>query len=326
VNVGLTFDLRTDALQLGLSEEQAAEFDSEATIEALEGALRALGHHTTRIGNLRALIAALSRGERWDAVFNIVEGYRGYGRESAVPAVLEDFGIPCTFSDPLTTAVTLHKGFCKRVMRDAGVPTTPFRVVAREADLRDLDFDGPWFVKPVAEGTAKGVRSTSRVLDRAGLWAECARVIETYRQPALVEPFLPGREFTTCITGEGDGAEVIGSLEVILLDGRAEPFAYTFVNKEECESRCEFPVADPVSAARCAEVALAAWRALGCRDAGRVDLREDAHGELMVLELNPLPGMHPSHSDLPILCTAVGLEYVELVRRIIDGALARASR
>jgi D-alanine-D-alanine ligase len=149
-------------------------------------------------------------------------------------------------------------------------------------------------------------------------------LIDRYRQPVIVEPFLPGREFTTAMLGQGAGAEVIGTMEIVLLEGKAESHAYTYLNKEECEERCVFPMAEQEDAARCAEVALAAWRALGCRDAGRVDLREDAAGRLMVMEANPLPGMHPGHSDLPMICTAVGLPYVELVRSIVSAALARA--
>jgi D-alanine-D-alanine ligase len=325
MRIGLVYDLREDYLALGMSPEDTAEFDQPSTIDALADALRELGHEPVRVGHLRALVAALAAGERWDAVFNLAEGVSGFGREAQVPALLDAYRIPYTFADPLCAAVTLHKTTAKRLLRDAGVPTTAFREVAREADLDGFDLPLPCFVKPVAEGTAKGIRSTSRVDSLAQLWPECARVLKEHRQPALVEPFLPGREFTTGLVGEGDGAEVIGTLEVVLLPDVAEPHAYTYVNKEECEQRCAFPLADADSAARCAPVALAAWRALGCRDAGRVDLRTDAEGRLQVLEVNPLPGMHPSHSDLPMLCTAVGMPYVDLVRRIVDAALARGT-
>ncbi|MEQ1565557.1 MAG: D-alanine--D-alanine ligase [Myxococcota bacterium] len=326
MNVGLTYDLRSEYLAMGYGEEETAEFDRESTIEALEQVIGALGHTTVRVGHLRSLVGRLAAGERWDVVFNICEGLRGYGREAQVPALLEAYDIPCTFADPLTAALTLHKAMAKRVLRDAGVATTDFRVVESIDQVDAVDLPFPLFVKPVAEGTAKGIHPTSKVADRAALRARCAELLARYHQPVLVEPYLPGREFTTGVTGGGGGAEVIGTLEVVLLADKAEANAYTYLNKEESEERCAFPLAGEPWAARCAELSLRAWRALGCRDAGRVDLRADAAGNLMVLEVNPLPGMHPSHSDLPMLCTTVGLPYAELVRRILDAAIARGAR
>lgn len=323
MKIGMTYDLRADYLALGMGEEETAEFDRGETIDQLEAAIRRLGHEPVRIGNVRALVTALARGDRWDAVFNICEGVSGYGREAQVPALLEAYGIPCTFADPLTASLTLHKGLAKRVLRDSGVPTTPFALVSRIEDVDTVDLAFPLFCKPVAEGTAKGIHPKSRVLDRAALRDVCAELLARYRQPVLVEPYLPGREFTTAVVGEGDRAEVIGSMEVVLLPGRAESFAYTYLNKEESEERCDFPLAEGEDAERCARVALAAWRALGCRDAGRVDLRADADGNLMVMEANPLPGMHAEHSDLPMICTKVGVSYDQLVGRILDGALGR---
>ncbi|MCB9670927.1 MAG: D-alanine--D-alanine ligase [Alphaproteobacteria bacterium] len=323
MKIGMTYDLRSEYLAMGMGEEETAEFDRGETIDQLEAALRTLGHTPVRIGNVRALVAALAAGERWDAVLNICEGVRGYGREAQVPALLEAYGIPCTFADPLTASLTLHKGMAKRVLRDAGVPTTPFVLVSRLEDIEAVDLPFPLFCKPVAEGTAKGIHPTSRVLDRDALREVCGRLLAQYRQLVLVEPFLPGREFTTAIVGEGDTAEVVGTMEVILLPGLAEQHAYTYLNKEESEERCDFPLATGTDAEDCARVALAAWRALGCRDAGRVDLRADASGTLMVMEANPLPGMHEFHSDLPMICARVGVTYVDLVGRIVDAALAR---
>jgi D-alanine-D-alanine ligase len=322
LRVGLTFDRRSDYLAEGYGEEETAEFDRDDTITSLEQAVRDNGHEPVCIGHVRHLVAALARGERWDVVFNIAEGMRGYGREAQVPALLDAYGIPYTFADPLTACLTLHKGMAKRVLRDAGVPVTPFAVVesADEADSVDLPF--PLFVKPVAEGTAKGIHPASRVSDRASLRARCAWMIETFGQPAIVEPFLAGREFTTGVVGTGADAEVLATLEVVLLD-RAEAHAYTYLNKEQSEERCDLPLAEGEWADRCADLALAAWRALGCRDAGRIDMRADADGHLYVLEANPLPGMHPEHSDLPILSARVGVSYTELVGLILASAAAR---
>jgi D-alanine-D-alanine ligase len=319
----MTFDLRSEYLAQGLGAEETAEFDSGATIDALEGALRQLGHEPVRIGNVRALVRALADGQSWDLVFNVCEGLKGYGREAQVPGLLEAYGIAYTFADPLVACLTLHKVRAKQILRDCGVPVAPWRLVDRVEDCDTIGMSFPLFVKPVAEGTAKGILPTSKVLTPTELKREVKRVLDTYHQPALVEPFLSGREYTTGLVGEGASAEVIGTIECRFLAGKADAEAATFLNKEECESRMEYLPVEPAVAERCAEIALAAWRALGCRDAGRVDLRADGQGRIVVLELNPLPGLHPTHSDLPMICTQSGFPYLELVRRIVDAAAAR---
>jgi D-alanine-D-alanine ligase len=202
------------------------------------------------------------------------------------------------------------------------VPTADFALVENEEDLARVNLPFPLFVKPVAEGTAKGITGTNKVNTRPELERECRRTWVTLHQPALVEEFLPGREFTVGIAGTGRDAAALGTLEIELLEG-AEPHSYTYVNKERCEELCRYTLADPASAGEAEALALAAWRGLGCRDAGRVDLRAGADGHLRVLELNPLPGMHPAHSDLPMICTAVNIPYVELIRRIMQSAAGR---
>jgi D-alanine-D-alanine ligase len=267
-------------------------------------------------------VTRLAAGDRWELVFNIAEGLHGFGRESQVPAILDAFEIPYTFSDPLSSALTLHKGYAKRIMRDCGVATTPFCEVACDADLERVDLDFPLFVKPIAEGTAKGIDGVSMIRTHDALARACRRIIEKYNQPALVEPFLPGREFTVGIVGTGPDAEAIGTLEVELL-GDAEPHSYTYLNKENCEELCRYTIAPADWHDRAAPLSLAAWRALNGRDGGRVDLRADADGNLFVMEINPLPGLHPQHSDLPILCTAVGMPYLDLIDRIVTSARSR---
>jgi D-alanine-D-alanine ligase len=322
MKVGLTYDLRADYRAAGYSEEETAEFDRPDTVEALEAALHDLGYQTERIGHVRALAAALVAGRRWDLVFNIAEGLHGYGREAQVPALLDAYDIPYTFSDPLVMALTLHKAMTKRALRDLGVPTPDFALVERQADIAAVALPFPLFVKPVAEGTARGITAQSKVNNRDELAHECERVLATCRQPALVEEFLPGREVTVGITGTGPEAVALGTLEVVLLPG-AEADSYTYVNKERCEELCHYQLVDAAAADAAEAVSLAAWRGLGCRDGGRVDLRADARGRWQVLELNPLAGLHPLHSDLPILATLVNVPYVELIGRIVRSAECR---
>jgi D-alanine-D-alanine ligase len=322
MRIGLVYDLRVDYLAAGYGDEETAEFDSVGTIDAIEAALRSLGHATERVGNIHALVGRLAAGDRWDLVFNTAEGVAGYGREAQVPALLDAYGIAYTFTDPLASALTLHKGMAKRVLRDCGVATTPFHLVEEAGDVDEVRLGFPVFVKPVAEGTAKGIDGRSRVDDLATLRERCEWVLRTFQQPALVEPFLPGREFTVGILGTGHAARAIGTLEVILRP-QAEPHSYTYKNKELCEELCDFPLADAAAAAQVEPIALAAWRALGGRDAGRVDLRLDGEGRAFVLEANPLPGLNPTHSDLPMIATAVGIPYVRLIGSIVESAAER---
>mgnify|MGYP006290761205 CR=1 FL=1 len=323
--VGLTYDLRSEYLAAGYGEEETAEFDRDDTVSSIETTLGVLGYETERIGNARALVSRLAAGARWDLVFNIAEGLHGIGREAQVPAILDLYGIPYTFSDPLVMALTLHKGMTKRVVRDAGVPTAAFAVVQTEADLAQVTFAPPYFVKPVAEGTGKGVTPQSIVKSRADLAGVCRRQIDTFHQAVLVEPYLPGREFTVGILGTGDRSRVMGTIEVHLLDS-AEPGVYSFVNKERCEELVEYRLVrgkDDLQVAQAEAVALQAWQVLGCRDGGRVDLRCDEAGRPLFMEVNPLAGLHPDHSDLPIIAGKLGLDYVRLIGQIVASSLER---
>jgi D-alanine-D-alanine ligase len=241
---------------------------------------------------------------------------------------LDVYAIPYTFSDPLVMALTLHKGMTKRVLRDAGVATTDFVVAAEPEDLYAVTFDPPYFIKPVAEGTGKGVTPESIVRRRRDLGAACRNLIAAFRQPVLVEPFLPGREFTIGIVGTGADARVLGTMEVLLL-GNAEAEVYSYVNKEYCEERVIYGRADAASdpvVRRAEAIVLDAWRVLGCRDGGRADVRCDVGGAPQFMEVNPLAGLHPQHSDLPILCNQLGIAYRQLIQWIVASAEKRIRR
>ncbi len=320
--VGITYDLRAEYLKEGYTEEETAEFDRPDTIEAIERALRELGYETDRIGRVRSLVGRLAAGDRWDIVFNIAEGLHGIAREAQIPAVLDAYGIPYTFSDPLVLSLSLHKGMAKHVARDMGVPTPDFAVVEDERDASGIDLPYPLFLKPVAEGTGKGVTASSKVTNKEDLRALCGRLLGKYRQPVLVETFLPGREFTVGILGTGKDAYALTSCEVILKKD-AEREVYSYHNKENCEALVLYMLVDDDLSRRAGEVALAAWTALGCRDGGRVDIRADADGRPCFLEVNPLAGLHPEHSDLPIICAESGMGYTELIDRIMRSALKR---
>lgn len=328
MRIGLTYDLRADYLAAGYGEEETAEFDQPVTVEGIEQALAALGHQTVRIGNARQLVDRLAAGDRWDLVFNIAEGLYGMGREAQVPAILDVYRIPYTFSDPLVLCLCLHKGMTKMVVRQAGLPTADFAVIERPEQIAGVNLPFPLFAKPVAEGTGKGVTAASKIRDPKGLDQVCRELLTRYGQPVLVETFLPGREVTVGLLGTGPGASVLGTME-ILLRPKAEAEVYSYVNKEQSEELVDYrpvrPEDDP-TIRRAEEVALAAWQALGCRDAGRMDLRCDARGEPNFIEVNPLAGVNPVHSDLPMICGFKGISYNDLIARILQSTLRRIGR
>ena len=323
MRVGITYDLRQDYLLEGYGEEQTAEFDRKETIDAIAGALGELGFEPDPIGHARKLAARLGAGDRWDVVFNIAEGLYGMGREALVPALLDTYRIPYTFSDPMVLGLTLHKGMTKRVIRDLGIPTPAFAVVETVADIERVELPYPLFAKPVAEGTGKGITAASKLKDRDELRRAATMLLARFEQPVLVETFLPGREFTVGIVGTAEAAEVVGTMEVELR-AEAEAEVYSYVNKEKCEELVSYRLATDAMGGAAAEVALAAWRGLGCRDGGRVDVRADAAGVPSFIEVNPLAGLHPEHSDLPIICTLAGVSFRVLIERIMRSALARA--
>ncbi|HEY8595971.1 MAG TPA: hypothetical protein VIL84_12080 [Devosiaceae bacterium] len=320
MRIGMVYDLRDDYLAQGFSEEEAGEFDAPETIDAIQSALTALGHEVERVGALPALVHALADGKRWDLVFNIAEGVSGVAREAQVPALLEAWGIPHTFSSADVMVTSMDKAVAKLIVRHHGVNTPDFAVVRTPGDIDLVDFDYPLFVKPLAEGTSKGVAEISRVTDAENLEARCREVLASYRQPALVETYLPGREFTVGLLGTGDGARVIGVVEITFRPG-GDPSAYSWRNKMDAFDR--FSLVDDEAARPIAETALAAWRALGCRDCGRIDIRLDRLGAPSFIEVNPLAGLRPGWSELTVLAELAGMAYQDLIGEIVGHAMAR---
>lgn len=320
--IGITYDLRDDYLALGYSEEETAEFDKLDTVIAIEQALRGQGFETDRIGNIRALAQQLVSGNRWDMVFNIAEGLKGFGREAQVPCLLEAFSIPYTFSDPLTLTLTLHKGMTKRIIHDVGIPTPDFFIIEEQEDIDKINLPFPLFVKPVAEGTGKGIDKMSIIKNREDLKYVCTKLLRRFNQHILVETYLPGREFTVGIVGNNSEALCLGVMEVLFEEKSNSPI-YSLHNKENYKELIGYRLIDDEIAQRVKEISLASWKTLGCKDGGRVDVRTDENEGPYFLEVNPLAGLHPEHSDLPILCSLVGIDYNDLIGMIVRAALKR---
>ena len=326
--VGLTYDLVSDYPVLDDSPEDLyGEFDSEETVSALENALVNIGYSVQRIGNINHLVKFLASDKRVDVVFNIAEGLWGRNREGQIPALLEAYRIPYTFSDPITLSLSLDKAFTKSLWQRAGLPVSPFYVVEELAYYKapikaGLEF--PLFVKPVREGSSKGVGVESIVETAGQLKVQVERVISTYHQPAIVEEFLPGREFTVAVLGHDSTAKVLGILEVTKVKHCK---VNGFVQKSDWATYGSVafkPLDEPLLQVQLEEICVQAYQVVGCRDAARLDLRMDKHGQLQLMEINPLSGLS-NHSALPILARNAGLSFEMLIETILQGAIERGA-
>jgi D-alanine-D-alanine ligase len=299
--------------------EDTAEFDKQDTVDALDQALRKIGFETEQVGNCFQLIEALASGRKWDLVFNIAEGLYGDGRESVVPAILDQYRIPYVFSGPVILGVSLNKYLTRLIVSAAGVPVSPGMLISSMEDVRKCRLEYPLFIKPVSEGTGKGINEKSILKSTAELKEMAEWILRRFDQPALVEEYLPGREFTVGIIGTGDETVAIGGMEIECKDNL--PYSVEF--KEAYWDFCKYKPMDGELAEECKSVAVQVWKALRSVDGGRVDVKADRNGRICFMEVNPLAGLHPVHSDLPILGRMSGVEYQQLIEMIMKAALKR---
>ena len=247
------------------------------------------------------------------------QGIRGTGRESIVPAWLDHLGIPYTGSDPLTFAVTLDKAMAKTIARAHGIPTPAWRCVFDESELDGLRLTFPLFVKPNGEGSSMGIRRSSLVGDEGELRQRVRWVLQQYRQGCLVEEYMPGREFCVGILGNRE-LEILPIVEV-----RTSAGFYSYESKSVHDKELICPAQVPGRLADdMREMGRTSFREFRCRDLARLDVKLDAHGAPGFLEMNPLPGLSPYYSIFNVQARAAGIEFEELIRRIIANALERS--
>jgi D-alanine-D-alanine ligase len=252
-------------------------------------------------------------------VFNIAEGLYGDVRESVVPAILDQYRIPYVFSGPVIMGLSLNKHIAKLMVSAAGVPVSPGCLVSEISELDKCKLEYPLFIKPVSEGTGKGITRKSLVKSPEELREMAEWILNEFHQPALIEEYLPGREFTVGIVGNGSETKAIGGMEVIC----AENLPYSVEVKENYQDYCTYKPLDADIAEECKSVALNAWKALNAVDAGRVDVKADRNGRICFIEANPLAGLNPVHSDLPILARYYGIEYQQLLEMIVTASIKR---
>ena len=330
MKVGFCFNLKKPADD-STDADLYAEWDDEETIQAVRSAL-ARQHEVIPIEADEEAFEKF-RKIRPEIVFNMAEGLYGNSRESHIPAMLEFLRIPYTGSGPLTLAVALDKAMAKEVLHYHQIPTAPFVVVHDSRERRDFP-PFPLIVKPLEEGSSKGIKNSSLVRTLPELREEIHRVVTEYHQPALVEKFLPGREFTVALLGNPPEVEVLPLVEIQFdqLPSSINPI-YSFEAKwiwDTVEKPLEiFACPARISSRlkkRIESVCRAAFTLLGCRDWCRIDIRLDESGEPNLLELNPLPGILPNpdaNSCFPKAARTAGIPYEDLINRVLDIASQR---
>lgn len=320
LRVGLTHNVKRIDPTSG--DDSDAEYDAPSTINAIADALKSHGHDVVLLEATPELPEILT-ATPVDVVFNVAEGLRGRNREAQVPALLELLGIEYTGSDPATLAITLDKALAKRLVREAGIATADFALL-EPGMKRPERMSYPLIVKPNTEGSSKGVTPKSVVRSDDDLARALDVVCGRYHQKALVEAFLPGREFTVGLLGEG---RVLPPMEIVFGKKAGPEPVYAFHHKQAFgdEVRYEVPARlDPALEQAIVTCARDCFEALGCRDVARVDLRLDAEGRVNFIECNPLPGLTPGWSDLCMIAEAAGLDYRGLIGEILAPALRRA--
>ncbi|MBI4308858.1 MAG: ATP-grasp domain-containing protein [Candidatus Omnitrophica bacterium] len=325
--IGITYDLKGD-WQSSPDDpvDAAAELDAAHTVECLKGAFESAGHRVKLIGGAKSLLRALPN-LGVDIVFNISEGHYGRSRESQVPAILDVYRIPFVGADALTLGVTLDKIMAKKCFIADDIPTARYFKAAGEDNLYELNTIGfPLFVKTVHEGTSKGITQSSRVENFDQLKKQVEHVNRHYKQPALVEEFIKGTEFTVGIIGNSPSAAM--PVVQYAIGGKTllgnEFYTYHHVAEKLVDHICPAPI-DENLAKKLQDMAVRAYKSVDCRDFGRVDFRVDERGNPYVLEINPLPNL--SQEDVFVLGgTVMGLPYNQIINKILDEALVRTGQ
>jgi len=328
MRIGLAYDLK-EAVPHGPAgpEDALEEYDCPETVESITVAIEAKGHSVVRLGGGKDFLHNILR-EKVDLVLNIAEGLGNYrSREAQVPSVLEMLGIPYSGSDPQCLAICLDKPLTKTLLRTAAISTPKWQVIQYGCHLEEMswqDFPLPAFVKPAYEGSSKGIRLSSKASTVAEIVRLTKALLEQYQQPVMVEEFIAGDEVTVGVAGLPP--RVLGIMRVLPKKGSDPNFTYSLEVKRDWENlvRYECPAQLPSETMRqIARASLKAFDVLGCWDVARIDFRVDVKGRPYLLEINPLPGLRPGYSDLPIMAEKAGYGYNALIGLMLDSALGR---
>lgn len=325
LRVGFTFNVKRIEPTVDATEDSQAEYDSPKTLQAIREAIASWGHEVVDLEVTQELPGLLA-STPLDLVFNIAEGFKGRNRESQVPAMLELLDIPYTGSDPATLSIALDKALAKKIVRQAGIMTPNFQLMhtGKERLAKELSAF-PLIVKPVAEGSSKGVISKSVCNSEAELREVVRELVGKYQQPALVEEYIAGREFTVGLLGERR-PRVLPPMEIVFLDKAERTPIYSFQHKLDFSEHIRYDIPaklEPALLEKLKAAARASFMALGCRDVARIDFRMDDKGRIYFIECNPLPGLTPGWSDLVLIAQGSGMDYRALIGEIMAPAIRR---
>jgi D-alanine-D-alanine ligase len=328
MRIGLSYDLKETFLSSqGQPEDALEEYDSAETVDALKRAIEAQGHSVVKLGGGKQFLHNILQ-EKVDFVFNISEGLGSYrGREAQVPSVLEMLDIPYSGADPQCLAVCLDKALTKKIVSLEGVKTPRWRTVG-PPDFESADWNAwryPAFVKPVWEGSSKGIRLKSLVRDSKQMQSLVGELLQRYHQPVLVEEFISGEEVTVGLVGNGP-PKLVGVMRVVPRQKQAD-FVYSLEVKRDYEKLVDYECPARLPAQTLQQIrtdSLKSFEVLGCRDFARVDFRVDGEGVPYFLEINPLAGLNPKSSDLVIMAGLIGIGYDMLIGSILESALKRS--
>ncbi len=327
MRIGLACDLKEAVpAEPGSPDDAFEEYDSPKTIQIIVEALESKGYQVVVLGGGPEFLDNIRR-EKVDMVFNIAEGRGSYrSREAQVPSVLEMLEIPYTGSDPQCLAICLDKPVTKKLAVTFGVSTPNWLTVNNKTELEQVDWGEmpfPAIVKPAYEGSSKGIRLTSLTYNVKQAQMEAGRILESYRQPVMIEEFIDGDEITVGIIGNSS-PQIVGMMRIIPRK-KDSPFVYSLEVKRdyvnlvdyECPARLGQEALDKISAA-----SLSVFKGLGCRDFARIDFRISREGIPYFLEVNPLPGLG-TYSDLVIMAIKMGWTHQKLIGAVLDAALER---
>ena len=325
MKVGLTYDLKTDyAFKENDPLDAYAEFDNPGTIDVIANAFDQAGYQVTKIGNVASLLSKLNNLDV-DIVFNISEGLSGRNRESQVPILLEMAGIPFVGSDSLSLALSLDKIIAKKVLIAEGILTPKFLEIKSVDQIKTVaSMKFPLFVKPRFEGSSKGLSESSRVSTNEELLKQVELIITKYKQPALVEEFIRGTEFTIAILGT-DSPEVLPVVQIKIdgaLDLKDKFYTFGHISRPDAVEYIVPALISPELMKRISDVSVAAYKAIECRDFGRVDIRVDEQGTPYVLEINPLPSLS-TEDVFSIISRYQAITYDRMIVRILECAIKR---
>ncbi|MDD5686985.1 MAG: ATP-grasp domain-containing protein [Elusimicrobia bacterium] len=326
LKIGFTYDAKADYNLLPTdSPDKYAEFDSEETISEIEKSLKSSGHEVERIGRISVLLEKIAQGKRWDIIFNIAEGIKGRNRESQVPTILELYDIPYSGSDALTMGLTLDKAVAKMIVSHYGVLTPKFLEIEKieQLDEKEFHLKYPVIIKPSEEGTSKGISPESIARNFKDVVKRTKWLIEKYNQPALIEEFITGTEFTVAVI-ENNPPEVLPPVQITIKGKQYlgdDFYTHDRVINDDIRYVCPAEIPNKLNE-KLKEVALNSYKALGIKDFGRIDFRVDENDTPYFLELNPLPNLGKI-DVFPLIAKAIGITYEEIVCKVLSAALKR---